>query len=151
MEYRLQVTSPFGRGGLPKAKAWTPTIVAAALIVIAASVFFLLPTTGPEVVPPATTIATLEKLDGAVQWTGNGGQVSFDLESGQQLTGGTLESLSVDSSAELRFHDGSAVTVFGAFTLTISDRGQKKLHLRRGNLSAAVEKQPSGKPLLVLT
>jgi hypothetical protein len=38
------------------------------------------------------------------------------------------------------------VTISGVSVLTISDDGHKELHLREGNLSATVTRQPKGKP-----
>ncbi len=116
----------------------------AAVITLIAGVYFFRPVVEPR-------IATITSIDGAIRWTGAGGLVSDNLESGRELTGGTLESLSVDSSAMLEFLDGSAVTISGLSVLTISDAGQKELHLREGNLSATVETQPEGKPLRLLT
>ena len=103
---------------------------------------------GPDSEPQ---LATLDSLTGSVRWTGTGGQVVDDVQSGRALTGGTIECLSVDSSANLEFPDGSTVTISGVSALTISDDGHKELHLREGNLSATVTPQPEGKPLRMLT
>ena len=96
-------------------------------------------------------LATLDSLTGSVRWTGTGGQVVDDVQSGRALTGGTIECLSADSSANLEFPDGSTVTISGMSALTISDDGRKELHLRDGNLSATVTSQPEGRPLRLLT
>jgi hypothetical protein len=74
-----------------------------------------------------------------------------EVQTERELTGGTIEGLSVDSSATIEFRDGTAVTISGLTTLTISDDGQKELHLGSGNLSAAVMEQQRGMPLLVET
>lgn len=103
---------------------------------------------GPDSEPQ---LATLDSLTGSVRWTGTGGQVVDDVQSGRALTGGTIECLSADSSANLEFPDGSTVTISGVSALTISDDGHKELHLREGNLSATVTPQPEGKPLRMLT
>jgi hypothetical protein len=52
---------------------------------------------------------------------------------------------------ELEFNDGSTVTISGNSTLTFSDHGQKKLHLKEGNVSGNVKPQPAGKPMLIYT
>jgi hypothetical protein len=52
---------------------------------------------------------------------------------------------------ELEFIDGSTVTISGTSMLTFSDHGQKKLHLKEGSLSANVNPQPAGKPMLLYT
>lgn len=116
----------------------------AAVIVLIASTLDFRPQSQPQ-------IATIESLTGSARWTGAGGQVVDDLQSGRALTGGTIECLSVDSSADLDFPDGSTVTISGVSVLTISDNGHKELHLREGNLSATVTSQPEGRPLRLLT
>ena len=97
------------------------------------------------------TIAEIALIEGAVQWTGDGGNVIEKLEEGQSLTGGTLEMGAVHSVVELRFRDGSIVSTAGPGVLTIADEGQKKLYLRSGVLSADVTKQPAGRPMIVVT
>ena len=52
---------------------------------------------------------------------------------------------------ELEFLDGSTVTISGNSTLTFSDYGQKKLHLKAGKVSANVKPQPASKPMLLYT
>ena len=116
----------------------------AAVIVLIASTLDFRPQSQPQ-------IAAMTFIDGPVRWTGGGGQVLDDIEAGRKLTGGTLESLTVDSSASFEFRDGSTVTISGLSVLTISDNGHKELHLREGNLSATVEPQPEGRPLRLLT
>ena len=123
---------------------WPLAVAAAAVIALVVTVVFFQRGAEPE-------IARMTRLNGSVRWTGAGGQLSLELESGRQLPGGTLETLSPDSSAELRFHDGSTVTVSGVSALTISERQQKELHLRHGSLSADVAAQPTGHPMLLHT
>jgi len=123
---------------------WPLAIATAAVVALIASVVSLQPEAEPEIV-------RITELNGAVQWTGGGGQVVSDLEVGSSLAGGTLESLSADSWADLKFRDGSTVTISGQSVLTISERQQKELHLRTGNLSANVMPQPDGKPMLIHT
>jgi len=124
--------------------SWWGAASAVIAVVLIASVFLFRRTTDEQV-------ATVANLSGAVQWTGDGGTVEPMLRVGQSLAGGTLESLSAESWAELRFLDGSTATVFGQSMLTISQRQQKVLHLRRGSLSAHVAPQPAGRPMLIHT
>jgi hypothetical protein len=119
-------------------------LATATLILIALSAGLYLLTRSPEVV-------TITGVNGSVQWTGNGGQISQDLITGQGLTGGTIELLSTDTWVELEFRDGSAITLSGQTAVTISNQGQKELHLRYGCLSAHVEPEPNGQPMLVHT
>ena len=77
--------------------------------------------------------------------------MSYDLSVGAELAGGTVEGLAPGSWLELEFNDGSTVTISGNSMLTFSDRGQKELHLKEGNLSSNVKPQPAGKPMLIYT
>ncbi|MFN3190592.1 MAG: FecR domain-containing protein [Aureliella sp.] len=101
--------------------------------------------------PSDDAIATVMRMSGAFRWTGDAGKVSYDLQAGQELTGGTLDGLSPESWIELQFRDGTSVTVSGNSMLTFADDGQKVLHLKSGSLSANVEKQPVGCPMVVHT
>ncbi|MBC8372540.1 MAG: FecR domain-containing protein [Planctomycetes bacterium] len=96
-------------------------------------------------------IATITEMNGALQWTGDGGRIVGDLEAGDTVRGGTLESLSADSWAVLTFRDGSTVTVSGQSTLTISEDQQKQIHFRKGSMSAHVAAQRQGRPMLIHT
>ncbi len=137
---------PAGRTQSPRSRLarWPWAVASAAIIALVASVFFLHTSAEPE-------IARITEFGGSVQWTGDGGRVVCDLEVGSSLRGGTLESLSADSWAELEFRDGSRVTISGPSALTISQRRQKELHLREGSLSASVAPQPDGQPMLIHT
>ncbi|HCO93844.1 MAG TPA: hypothetical protein DIU00_07835 [Phycisphaerales bacterium] len=121
-----------------------PWAVAAAVIALIASVYLLRPNAEPK-------IAKITGLSGSLQWTGNGGQVFHDLSVGTELSGGTIEGMVPGSWFELEFNDGSTVTISGNSTLTFSDLGQKKLHLKEGNVSGNVKHQPAGKPMLIYT
>jgi ferric-dicitrate binding protein FerR (iron transport regulator) len=99
---------------------------------------------------PTAVIAELTQFNGDLQWKGDGGIVSRDLETGYRLTGGTLECFS-GSWATFEMNDGTVVTVVGPAELTMSDNGQKILYLDGGNLSANVAKQKNGLPMLIHT
>ena len=137
----------------PSTRERTPTITAtrvmlviAALAVIASigSYYFQRPS-------PERRIARITGMSGSLRWTGDGGQVVRDLNVELELPGGTIEALTPDSWFELSFKDGSTIAITGKTTLTFSDRGQKELHLKEGNLSCNVNRQPSGKPMLIHT
>ena len=96
-------------------------------------------------------IARISGLSGPLQWTGDGGRVTYDLSAGAKLSGGTIEGLAPGSWFELEFNDGSTATISGNSMLTFSDHGQKVLHLKQGNLSSNVKPQPAGKPMLIYT
>ena len=137
------------RGPTPRRLRRTWAAVAAVVVVLIAGIYLLHPNPEPQ-------IATVTEINGALQWTGDGGRVVRDLEVGSPLQGGTLESLFADSWAVLTFRDGSTVTVSGQSRLTISEQGhsgdgQKEMHLREGSLSANVAQQPEGRPMLIHT
>lgn len=119
-------------------------LATAAGLLLMFGLYILRPSSEPQ-------IATVESLTGSVRWTGAGGQVIHDVQSGRGLTGGTIECLSIDSSADLEFPDGTTVSISGVSALTIADDGHKELHLREGNLSATVISQPERTPLRLLT
>jgi ferric-dicitrate binding protein FerR (iron transport regulator) len=96
-------------------------------------------------------IATITALDGAIQWTGDGGRVVRNLSVGTRLQGGIIEGIEPLSWFELQFVDGTTVAITGISTLTFSDLGQKRLQLKSGTASANVRPQPSGRPMLIQT
>ena len=99
----------------------------------------------------ASYIARVSGLSGSLIWTGDRGQIRRELKLGTELAGGTIEGLAPDSWFELQFRDGSTVMISGTSLLTFADLGQKKLRLREGRLSASVEPQLDGKPMLIHT
>ena len=123
---------------------WRVSVAAAAVAVLFAGLYFGRPSAERE-------IAKIAGLSGSLQWTGDGGRVLHDLSVGTRLPGGTVEGMAPGSWLRLEFNDGSAVTILGNSTLTFSDHGQKRLHLKEGNLSGKVGPQPAGKPLLIHT
>lgn len=135
---------PTSRLSIERAAWWYRRVAAAAIILLVASVVLLRPTAEPRV-------ATITGLNGAVLWTGTGGHLSEDLAVAIQLPGGTIEGMSPESWVELRFHDGTTITLSGNSMLTFSDDGQKVLRLKEGSISADVTPQPTGKPMLVHT
>ena len=107
-------------------------LAAAALVIVGA--FLIWPK--PRTLPP---IAHITELGGSLRWTGDGGRVSDGLTRGKLLRGGTLESLSVDSWAEITYLDGSKLALSGQSSITISqNQGKNIVHLREGNLSAEI-------------
>jgi len=133
-------------------------ISAVIIVALAASLYFRQPSTErpaeettaqqPSADPP---IARISGLSGPLQWTGDGGRVTYDLSAGAELSGGTIEGLAPGSWFELEFNDGSTATISGNSMLTFSDDGQKMLHLKEGNLSSNVKPQSPGKPMLIYT
>lgn len=122
---------------------WIPNwaVSAAAAIAVMASIWFFSN-------PRPAAIATISNMSGPALWTGDAG-VMQDLKAGMSLAGGTLEGTSPKSWVELKFNDGSVVTLSGDSMLTFSERGQKELFLKHGGLSADVT--PQKKPMLIHT
>ncbi len=96
-------------------------------------------------------ILRITALDGAVRWTGRGGEVRDGLKPDELLPGGLLETISDDSTLVVAFDDGTSLTLLGRTAATFSADGQKTVHLRAGSLSADVRPQPGGHPLLIHT
>lgn len=105
-------------------------------------------TSEPE---PQPGIAKVVGLSGSLIWTGDRGEIERQLGVGTELTGGTIEGVGPDSWFELQFNDGSTVMISGTSMLTFADAGQKVLRLKEGSLSASVEPQPVGSPMLIHT
>ena len=131
-----------GRAPRLRGRSWAA--MAAAVVVVIAGLYVLRPGGPPKIV-------TITDMNGALEWTGDGGRVVRGLAAGTVLSGGTLESLSADSWAVLTFRDGSTVAVSGQSTVTISEDQQKVLYLRGGSLSANVVAQGRGGPMLIHT
>ena len=123
---------------------WPWIIATAALITMIVNIYFLAQQS-------QVTIGQLTESSGWLRWTGDGGQVFDEIEVGSRLGAGTLETLTANSWATLKFVDGSIVTISGQSVLTISEKEQKGLYLREGSLSADVAPQPKGKPMLIDT
>ncbi|MHC4072364.1 MAG: FecR domain-containing protein [Planctomycetota bacterium] len=135
-----------GKTGRPRTSLarWPWAVAAAAMVALIVNIYFLRPNAEQG-------IAKITGLSGSLQWTGDGGRVFHDLRVGTELPGGTVEGMVPGSWFELEFNDGSTVTISGNSTLTFSDHGQKKLHLKEGSVSGNVKPQPPGKPMLIYT
>ena len=120
-------------------------ILATCVIVLLASAVVFWPS-------PSNTIATISGKSGAVLWTGDGGEVFHDLNAGDAIGGGTLETLASDSWAKITFPDGSNLAVSGHSAITISEqKDQKIMRLREGTISLHASKQPARSPMLLVT
>jgi len=138
-------TGAVSRGPTRLLARWSWAAVAGAVVVAVIAGVYLLRLVEEPV------IARITGLSGSLQWTGDGGRVFTDLSVGKGLPGGTVEGMAPGSWFELEFLDGSTVTISGNSMLTFSDHGQKKLHLKDGNVSGNVKPQPAGKPMLIYT
>ena len=144
--------------GQPKLLTSSATVIStlAAVVIVALSAGLIYQLAYPRGGIPETnnvdaSIAKITGLSGALIWTGDRGEIVQDISVGTKLAGGTIEGLAPDSWFELQFRDRSTVMISGTSLLTFADLGQKKLRLREGRLSASVEPQPRGKPMLIHT
>jgi ferric-dicitrate binding protein FerR (iron transport regulator) len=126
---------------------WRSAVIlsAAAAITLLISIVWLIQTGGER------HILTVMQADGSVRWTGAGGEVRETLVNGSTLPGGTLETVSDDATLVISFADGTTLTLLGRSLATLSDDGQKNVHLRSGSLSADVRPQPARRPLRIHT
>jgi ferric-dicitrate binding protein FerR (iron transport regulator) len=126
-------------------RRWTAGFLALAAVVLL-TLFFPWHGTAPK------PLVQVVDADGPVRWLGTSGLADADLQPGKRLPGGTLETLTPDSSIELAFDDGTTLVLSGQSVLMISlVENQKVLRLRQGNLSVQAEKQEPGQPLQVFT
>ncbi|MEC8474413.1 MAG: FecR family protein, partial [Planctomycetota bacterium] len=132
-----------------------PAFIALAVSVLILAIFstYLLRAPSEE-----STLIRLKELSGQVTWIGNGGKMKSSLKPGDCLSGGTMELGAPDAHVSFTYEDGSSITLAGLSTLRIStsegsksQERQKTLHLKRGRLSATVNDQPHGKPMLIDT
>jgi ferric-dicitrate binding protein FerR (iron transport regulator) len=141
------------------ARRWSSgaLLAAAAVIGVLLVAIALLPKPDPKTpglvdAPAPKPIARIVELNGSVSWTGDGGQLTHDLDVGDALGGGTLEAMAQNSWAEIEFLDGSRIRVSGPTALTLSEGNEGKLvRLRHGELSAEVRPQSAGKPFRLET
>jgi ferric-dicitrate binding protein FerR (iron transport regulator) len=99
----------------------------------------------------APTIATLEMTQGTVSFRAAGGQLLTLDRRGQDLTAGTLLVEGETSAAQWRFLDGTLITASGDAEISFDDDGQKVIRARQGMLTAEVQPQLTGAPLIVET
>lgn len=88
---------------------------------------------------------------GGANWYGASDEMRSGLIAGMRLTDGTLALDGEASSAQIRFADGTQITLSGGTELTYSSDGQKRLHLKSGTITATVAPQPNGKPMRIRT
>jgi ferric-dicitrate binding protein FerR (iron transport regulator) len=123
------------------------TAIAAAVVLIGALAALWLPRRAGH----SAIVAQLSSATGAVSWSDGSSGQRAGLAAGVELAAGTLFVESETGSAQLRFRDGTVVTLAGEAELGFSDAGQKRLTLRRGALTAKVQRQPANRPLVIRT
>ncbi len=91
------------------------------------------------------------QVNGAVTWTDADGTRRGALAVGMALPSGTLDLESETAVAQIRFLDGTLVSLHGRAGATFSDENGKRVRLRQGAFSAEVKPQPKAQPLRVFT
>ena len=91
------------------------------------------------------------QVNGAVAWTGVNGQTHAVLVPGMKLPAGTLELETDTALAQVRFADGTLVSLNGRTEATFSQENGKRVRLRQGTFSAEVKPQPKAHPMRVST
>jgi hypothetical protein len=113
--------------------------------------YFVAGNHGNKVAPTAPTIARVETTQGTVSFRSDRGELLMLNGRGQALSAGTLVLEGESSVAQWRFLDGTLITVSGDSEISFSDDVEKLLRVRQGTLTAEVEPQPAGAPLIVET
>ncbi|MEM9645371.1 MAG: FecR domain-containing protein [Planctomycetota bacterium] len=106
---------------------WPVSLVAIAALILVGLILFR-PGADPK-------IGRLLGSSGEVRWTGAGGRIATELVKGARLGGGTLETMSADSTAKFQFDSGANVVISGATRMTVSDQYETSVHLRHGGLT----------------
>ncbi len=138
---RCETDTPVGSSKTkPDKSVWFTTLaLAASIAVLATSAWLFLS-------GRSSTVLTLVESTGSVAWSHGAA-----IQPGEKLAAGTLETVGETSSAILRFDDGSLITLQGDAELSFANEKQKVLTLARGTLSAEVQPQPAGRPMLIHT
>ncbi len=129
-------------------RAWGLVSAVAAALVIAVGILSL---ARSHWLNPEKDIVDLEMAQGAISWSAGSGVRRSGLVGGEHLREGSVFVQGENGSAQLRFGDGTVITLTGESEMAFSDNGQKRLTLQKGALSAEVRKQPEGKPMLIHT
>ena len=125
----------------------TRSVVLASVVAAVVLILFRVPS---WLLDGAGDFARVVQVEGVVRWTDQSG-IMRSVSQGQAFDGGTLETQSMDAWVELVCKDGTRLTFSGPSLVTMSDRGQKILHMRYGRFSANVRPQPKQAPMLVYT
>jgi hypothetical protein len=101
-----------------------------------------------------TDFVRVSKITGSCQYFGSNGKLENAIAAGASLgAGDTLETRSCDAWIELKFHDGSAITIAGHSILEIlaAEAGKKRFKLSQGYLWANPPPGSAGDSLIIQT
>lgn len=148
-----QLVTPAGEmvkpsGGTRAAGRW----LFAALSLLAASllVYFALSAfRQPPSLEAGASIARVETVEGSVRF--RSGAAERTLTAKQAISAGALMLEGETSAVQVRFADGTLVTLSGPAEASLAEDPQKHVRLRHGLLTAEVQPQPAGAPMIVET
>lgn len=124
--------------------AWMRMAVAASIAV--GMVTWLMPR---EIAP--SPVLWVEDVVGTLSWTGGSGDNRTGVKTGERVPSGLFELSSEGGSAQLRFHDGTRLTLSSGCEVAIVDQGQKRLNLKAGTLTVDAKPQPRNRPMILQT
>lgn len=135
-------------GGARSAGRWlfvAMSLLAASLLVYFGVNAFRQP---PSLNAPAS-IARVETIEGSVRF--RSGAAERTLTAKESVAAGTLVLEGETSAVQVRFADGTLVTLSGPAEASLAHERQKHVRLRYGLLTAEVQPQPAGAPMIVET
>ncbi|MFM1997176.1 MAG: hypothetical protein RLZZ111_1563 [Planctomycetota bacterium] len=135
-----------------RAASWHRIVIASLLVAVCAAVGALLPAPWGGAMLQRGGRPTVEvvALSGSASWSG-GGEVLSGLAVGDALKDGVVSLEGAAAFIQLRYKDGTLVTVVGNAMLEFGERRQKRLVLRHGALSIDARPQPPGRPMVIRT
>lgn len=104
----------------------------------AAALFLVATVWGIWLLSPERVQLTVVRTTGAVSWSARNGSFTTDLEPGSELDPGTLTVEGAKSGAELRFPDGTAMTLAGESEVSFGTDA----FLRRGSITVEAGPRP---------
>jgi len=139
------------RKSKPDASQWWGTGAAWVRIAVAATVAVGIVTWLMPRETASSPVVWIEDVVGTLSWTSAGGESRTAMEVGERVPAGLFELSSEGGSAQLRFHDGTRLTLFSGCHIAIVDHGQKRLHLKSGSLTVDARPQPRDRPMILQT
>ena len=138
------VALPEPKSAAKRARWFIPWPVWAAAALVLLGVGLLWPLRSP-------VLMEVTQVNGAVAWTGVNGQTRAVLAPGMKLPAGTLELETGTALVQMRFADGTTMSLHGRAEAVFSDEDGKRVRLLQGTLSADVKPQPKAHPMRVST
>jgi ferric-dicitrate binding protein FerR (iron transport regulator) len=97
------------------------------------------------------SLVTVVSSTGSVSWRSQSGNFMTNFEAGTPLGPGTLTLEGSESAADLRFEDGSSLTLSGVSEVSFPGDNGKRLFLRRGSISVEARRQSLKRPMVLGT